>query len=160
MDKIIEDKFYLNAIKAALCCIVSLWFWCSTIDFISSSLFDFDYGILLGILLILALNLLHYYLGWFHVDAIDADWESDKPVLMRNAFHLDYLYVKIIPFVTIGISRYIQRAMDVYNGEIDEDTAESKLEGRRKFIKIVKVIVSITAILYLFDILMDIIEAF
>lgn len=57
--------------------------------------------------MVIVFNLLHYKFGFFHPDSVSANDE-------HNVFYGDYLYVKIISFLTIGPSIYTARARDAH----------------------------------------------
>jgi len=44
----------------------------------------------------------------------------------HNAFYGDYLYVKLIGFLTIGTSVYATKALNEYNHAIEQEKVKSK----------------------------------
>jgi hypothetical protein len=95
-----------NIILALVCFVVACAFWISAMDFLLS-LIGFHFGDIAGFMLVVMVNSLHYNLGYFHPDHISPNTE-------HNVFYGEYLYVKIISFLTIGTSIYVTRAKDAY----------------------------------------------
>ena len=64
-------------------------------------------GFQIGIGMVIIVNVLHYKFGFFHPDSISSNDD-------HNVFYGEYLYVKIISFLTIGPSLYAGRARDAH----------------------------------------------
>jgi hypothetical protein len=95
-----------NIILALVCFVIACVFWIGAMDLLLGFL-GFHFGDVAGFMLVVIVNSLHYNLGYFHPDYISPNSE-------HNVFYGEYLYVKIISFLTIGTSIYVTRAKDAY----------------------------------------------
>jgi len=103
-------RFPIKYITLALVCLtLSIWFWTGTLDYLLEFL-GVRSGETIGWILVISVNLLHFFKGWFHPSSI-----TDNPD--HNALYGEYLYIKVISFLTIGASIYATKALDRYNEE-------------------------------------------
>lgn len=102
---------------AIICFIASGIFWSSTLDYLLN-IVGVRFGTMIGWLLVVATNILHFTKGYFHPDHVAGNPD-------HNAFYGDYLYIKVIGFLTIGTSVYATKALDEYNHATEQEKAKS-----------------------------------
>ena len=104
---------YTYIIFAIICFIISGVFWSESLIYILD-LVGVTIGSTIGWLVVVAVNLLHFTKGFFHPDRVE-----ENP--NHNAFYIDYLYIKLIGFLTVGTSIYATKALSEYKHDKEHD---------------------------------------
>lgn len=99
---VLDHKVWGNVIYAIGSLIIALCIWTSLFEWLGGA-----FGGLIGMAVVIVTNLLHFFKGYFYSNPLDTTNSG-------NAFYLDYVYVKIVAFLTVGPSWYGQKALIGY----------------------------------------------